>query len=321
MQKQIHFKRLILLALITLLISGSLFSIPPVAAQQYMPTFDFEKVLNTYFDDESGLISFQDYRVIFAPEGAFNGQVAVLNSANKIVASFHFYKEYRPKNGIYARVQVQTPADVTLTKPDVYTLVYVVDGKPVTRLPVRLELVSAGDDPFNSRKIYRFDGYWRTFAFITMGTFKGEKFPLLNYWLGGKDLAEGKSSGRPFVTLYLDGKMVAHSKKTQGHFMTGHFKHAEINLYHPHEPGKEYNAKPFLLNDWLVDGNYEIRVTRQSDGAMIRSFDFKVINGKFEEHPRTKIGYQPQTDYIAPRVQKKGSTALELTEAIWIEDR
>jgi hypothetical protein len=321
MQKYIYLKRPIRSALIILLISGSLFSITPVSAQQYTPTFDFEQVLNTYFDDESGLISFQNYRVIFAPEGAFNGLVAVLDSANKIIASFPFYKEYRPKNGIYARVQVQTPADVTLTKPGIYTLVYVVDGKPVTRLPVRLELASAGKDPFNPGKKYRYDGFWRTFAFITMGTYKGEKFPLLNYWLGGKDLTAGKDRGRPFVTLYRDGKMVAHSQKTQGHFMTGHFDRAKINLYHPHKEGKEANAKAFLLNDWLVDGKYEIRVTRQSDGAMIRSFDFKVINGKFEEHPRTKFGYQPQTDYIAPRVQKKGSTILELTEAIWIQDR
>lgn len=321
MQTYIYFNKPIRSVLIILLIFASLFSITPLAAQQYAPTFDFENVLNTYFDDESGLISFQDSKVIFAPESAFNGRVAVLNSVNKIIASFPFLKEYRPKNGIYARVQIQTPADVTLTEPGIYTLVYVVDGKPVTRLPVRLELASSGNDPFNPKKTYRYDGYWRTFAFITMGTFKAEKFPLLNYWLGGKDLAAGKNRGRPFVILYRDGNMVAHSQKTQGHFMTGHFKHAEINLYHPHKQGKEYNAKPFLLKDWLVDGKYEIRVTRQSDGAMIRSFDFKVVNGKFEEHPRTKLGYQPQTDYIAPRVQKRGSTTVELTEAIWIEDR
>ena len=42
---------------------------------------------------------------------------------------------------------------------------------------------------------------------------------------------------------------------------------------------------------------------------------------QYVEHPRTKFGYEPQTDFIAPRVQKKGSTSLELTESIWIEDR
>lgn len=321
MEISIDFTKPFKSALLVLILSVSVFSITPLAAQQYPPTFDFEKVLNTYFDDESGLISFQDYRVIFAPEGEFNGQVAVLDSANKIIAHFPFYKEYRPKNGVYARVQVQTPADVTLAQPDIYTLVFLVDGKPVSRLPVRLESASAGNDPFNPAKTYRFDGYWRTFAFLTMGTYKGEKFPLLNYWLGGKDLAPDKKRGRPFVTLHRDGEMVAHSQKTQGHFMTGHFKRAEINLYHPHEEGKEANAKTFYLRDWLVDGKYEIRVTRQSDSAMIRSFDFEVVDGKFEEHPRTKLGYEPQTDYIAPRVQQRGSTTLELTEAVWIEDR
>ena len=145
--------------------------------QTYSPTFDYEKVLNTYFDDESGLISFQDARVIFAPDGKFNGQIAVLDSDNKILADYRFYEDYKSKEGVYARVQVQTPADITLTKPGIYTIVYLVDGKPVTRLPVKLAQSSAGDDPFNPQKTFRFDGYWRTFAFIIMNTWKGEKFP------------------------------------------------------------------------------------------------------------------------------------------------
>lgn len=293
----------------------------PVMGQQYAPTFDYEKVLNTYFDDESGLISFQDYRVIFGPEGTFNAQVAVVNSENKIIKSFPFYNEYRNRNGVYARAQVQTPADITLTEPGIYNLAFIVDGKPVTRLPFKLVKSSGGDDPFNPSTKYYFDGYWRTFAFLTMESFKGESFPQINYWLGGIDMAAGKNRGKPYLAMYRDGQLVAHSQKTQGHFMLGHFKHARMSLYHPHKEGKEYNAKPFLLKDWLIDGKYEIRVTRQADGAMLRSFDFNVVNGQFENHPRTKLGFEPQTDYIAPRVQMKGSTALELEEAIWIEDR
>lgn len=291
------------------------------AAAKYSPAFDFEKVLDTYFDDSSGLISFTDYKVIFAPDGEFNGLVAVLDPAGRIVANFPFYKEYRPKEGIYGRVQVETPADVSLTEPGIYTIVFLVDGTPVTRLPVKLERVDSGDDPFGSSASYRFDGYWRTFAFLTMGSFKGEAFPVLNYWLGGMDLAPGKVRGQPFVTLYRNGTAVAHSQRTQGHYREGHFKHAKISLYHPHAAGKEANARPFLLADWLVDGDYEVRVTRQPDGALLRSFDFEVANGAFVPHPRTVLGYQPQTDYIAPRVQKRGATSPELVEAIWIEDR
>jgi hypothetical protein len=292
-----------------------------VGAQQYAPTFDYQHVLNTYFDDQSGLISFQDGRIIFAPEGQINAQVAVVDSKNKVVASFPFYKDYKYRAGVYARALVKTPADLTLTKPGIYSIVYLVNKKPVTRLPFKLVQSSAGDDPFNPQKKYRFDGYWRTFAFIVMRTWKGEDFPEVHYWLGGMDLPAGKQRGSQIVTLFRDGKLVAHSKRTVGTIEPGHFKEVRSSLYHIHPAGKEANAIPFLLKDWQVDDIYELRVNRQSDKAALRSYDFKVSNGKIEGHPRSKLGYTPQVDYIAPRVQKMGGTSLELTEAIWIEDR
>ena len=170
----------------------------PMASAQQSPTFDFDSVLNTYFDDTSGLISFTNYRVIFTPESAFIAQVAVLNATNEIVDSFSFYPEYRPREGVFAGAQVQTPADVSLTEPGIYTLVFVVDDKPVTRMPVRLVQSSAGDDPFNPDKTFQFDGYWRTLAYLTMGTYKGEAFPELHYWLGGMDLAKGAKKALPW---------------------------------------------------------------------------------------------------------------------------
>jgi hypothetical protein len=293
----------------------------PATAQKYPPTIDFESALDTYFDDSSGLISFNSSRVIFAPDGQFNGLVAVLDSDGQIVAKFDYYPDYGPKVGVYASVQAKGPADVTLTEPGLYTIVWVVDGQPATRLPVRLEKVSDGDDPFAPGATYRFDGYWRTTAYLAMDTYSGESWPVLYYWLGGKDLAPGERTGRPFVKLYRDGDAVAHSRRTEGHFRQGHFDQTKATLFHPHRAGTEANVRPYLLDDWLVDGDYELRVTRQSDGATIRSFDFRVAGGEFEPHPRTVLGYEPRTDYIAPRVQRKGATALELTEAIWIQDR
>ncbi len=293
----------------------------PAAAQKYPPTLDFEHVLNTYFDDTSGLISFNSSRVIFAGEGAFEGLVAVLDQDGKIVATFPYHREYGTRNGVYAEVGAVTPADVTLTEPGLYTIVWMIDGQPATRLPVRLERMSGGDDPFAPGATYRFDGYWRTMAFLTMDTYSGERWPVLHYWLGGMDLAPGARTGSPFATLYRDGRAVAHSRRTEGHFREGHFDQTKATLFHPHPKGGEVNAEAFLLDDWLVDGTYELRVTRQSDGTTIRSFDFRVAGGELEPHPRTVLGHEPRTDYIAPRVQRKGSSSLELTEAIWIQDR
>ena len=291
-----------------------------ISAQNYAPVFDFEKVMDTYFDD-SGLISFQDGKIIFAPKDRLNAQVAVVDQENKVLARFPFHPRYKAQEGVYARALVQAPADITLTKPGIYNIVYIVDGRPATRLPFRLVQTSAGDDPFNPRKEFAFDGYWRTFAFIIMDDWKGEEWPEVYYWLGGLDLPKGQNDDKQIVTLFRDGKMVAHSKTRNGFYKKGHFEKVHSHLYHIHPENKSYNARPFLLKDWLVDGVYELRVNRLSDKAALRSFDFRVVNGKIEGHPRSRLGYQPQTDYIAPRVQKRSSTYPELVEAIWIEDR
>ncbi len=305
-----------LLAILILALVG------PLHAQQYAPTIDFESLLNTYIDDKSGLISFQKTRIIFAPDGKFNGRVAVLNSDNKVLGHFSFYEDYQAKNGVYAQSLVKAPADITLTKPDIYTIAYVIDNKPATRLPFRLIQSSAGDDPFKPEKTYHADGYWRTLAFILMDEWKGEEWPRVYYWLGGVDLPTGKKRASQIVTLFRNGEIVAHSKRTASDVIEpGHFKQVKNHLYHPHSAGKEYKARPFLLSDWLVDGTYELRVNRLSDKVALRSYDFRVSNSTIEPHPRSKLGYQPHIDYIAPRVQKRGATSLEMVEAIWIEDR
>ena len=292
----------------------------PASAQNYAPAFDYESLLNTYFDDESGLISFTGYTLAFAPEGPFKGAAAVVNAENTVVASFPFFEEVRVRNGVFAQVQVQGPADVTLTEPGIYNIVLLVNGQPATRLAFLLEQVSAGDDPFNPQKTYRFDGLWRKYAYFSTSTFKDRKIPILNLWLGGVDLPEGAARGGFMATLYRDGETIAHSKRTQGVISAGHFERTNSTLYLPHDEKGSPNAIPLGFDDLQADGKYEIRVTRKSDGAAIRSYDFTVTDGKIQELPQTQLGYQPAIDYILPRVVKKGISSFEMDEAIWLAD-
>lgn len=287
---------------------------------QYPPAIDFETIMNGFFADESGLINFGDYRLAFAPEPPFNGMVAVLDSAGNILAQHKFYPDYPNREGVFAVIRSAKPADVQLTKPGLYTIVFVANDKPITRFLVRLEQTSAGEDAFDPEKKYRFDGYWRTRAHITLKEHKGEPFPEFTMWLGGKDLPEGERGDLFIATLLRDGEIVAHSRRTTGHISQGHFEPKYVTLYHPHEKGKEVNAEIFLLSDVAVDGNYEISVNRQSDGTKIRSYDFDVVDQKIVEMKESQLGYTPETDFILPRVQKKGSTALEMSKAIWIQD-
>jgi len=46
-------------------------------------------------------------------------------------------------------------------------------------------------------------------------------------------------------------------------------------------------------------------LSQQSFAQYPRSFDFDVVDGKIQEMKESQLGYEPATDFILPRVQKK----------------
>lgn len=308
-------------AIATVVLSASLVFASTVTAQEQTPVFTFDSMMNSYFDDSTGQVSFGDYMVAFAPPAPFQGAAVVADAKSIVLASFKFFPDYQFNEQVFGRVRIQGPADHALTEPAVYSLVFLIDGKPVSRLPFLLKQTGAGDDPFNPAKTYAFDGYWRTFAYLTYGTYDEEKTVELHCWIGGLDLPEGKTKDAYFVELKRNGEVVAYSKRTLGHIAQGHFEYQKLSLFHPHTDRQTPNAELFMAKDWEVDGDYEVLFTRTSDGAMIRSYNFTSSGGKIQPHPRSALDYEPRVDFIAPRVQKRGSNMVEMIEAVWIEDR
>ncbi len=292
------------------------------------PAFTYQSMLNTYFDDESGVLSIRDIDLAFAPEGEINAAVAVVDSNNIVVKSYKFYPDPRWREGVFARLTEVGPAEFELTEPGVYNIVYLIDGKPVSRLPVVLEQTGEGDDPFDPVKTYRFYGLWQVYGYLTMNTWKDEPFPELHLWLGGRDLPEGETKERIHATLKRNGQdsedskgeIIAHSKETLGYFHDGHYQQTEISLYHPHTKREIPNAMPFMLADWTKeDGDYTLEVTRQSDDTLIRSFKVTVKGGKIQNLPNTSLDTDPHIDYITPRVTVKDANMYGFVEAIWLK--
>ena len=67
------------------------------------------------------------------------------------------------------------------------------------------------------------------------------------------------------------------------------------------------------------DGDYELEVSRQSDGGLIRRFNFVVEDGKIKPLAASQLGHEPAIDYVVPRVLKRGSNRDEFVEAIWLK--
>ena len=289
------------------------------AAAEPAPAFTFESLLQTYFDDESGLISFDQYDIAFAPEAPLNAAVAVTDAKGTVIKSFPFFPDYRWREGVFARAQVQGPAAVTLTEPGVYNIIFLIDGKPTSRLAVALEQTDAGADPFDPTKKFRFFGLWQVYGHLTMESWKDQIHPRLSFWVGGKDLAEDAKKDMFFVTLKRDGKVIGHSRRTQGFMGLGHYKRVDIDIYRPHEEKKAANAELLMVDEWTRDGDYELIVTRTSDDAVIRRFQFKAKGGAIQPLANTDLKFEPHIDYIVPRVIERGNSTYAFEEAIWIQ--
>jgi hypothetical protein len=289
---------------------------------QNPPAVVFESMMDSYFDNTSGYVSFVNYDIAFPPKGPAKGIVGILDAKGKVLTQHRFLERYKVRNGVFGRVLVTGTPGIKLTNPGRYIMVFAMNGKPISRFPFTLKQTGGGNDPFNPKKTYAFDGPWRNLAHITQGSWKKQPIPVFSVWLGGLDMAKpGTFQAYFFARLLRGGKVVAHSKRQTSFYSGGHFKRRKFNLYRPHTVKQEPNAIPFTMKELLKDGDYELRLTRKSDGAKLRSYKISVAKGKFRILKRTKLGYKPAHDYIVPRVTKKGSTAYEFVKAIWIAGR
>ncbi|PCI06777.1 hypothetical protein COB72_11420 [bacterium] len=298
-----------------------LIGLSPSALGAPEPAFTYQSMLNTYFDDDSGMIRISDIDLAFAPEGEINAAVVVTDSENTVIESFKFYPDPRWREGVFARLSEVGPVEFKLTEPGVYNIVYLIDGKPVSRISVVVEQTSEGDDPFDPVKTYRFLGMWQVYSYLVMNTYKDEPFPELNFWLGGKDLAEGETQDGFKATLKdSEGEVVAHSKETQGYFHDGHYERTQIKLYHPHTKRESPNAMAYMLTDWVeADGEYTLEITRKEDSQLLRRFHVTVKDGKIQDLAASELSFEPHLDYIVPRVTVKGANKYGFVKAIWLK--
>ncbi len=283
------------------------------------PVFAFDSLLDSSFD-EMGSIGLGEFDVVFAPAGPIRAEAAVLDAEGNVVARHPFFEEPRDREGVFARARVQGPANVVLATPGRYDLVLLWGGRPATRLPVVLQRASAGDDPFDPVATRRFDGPWRVLGHVTYDALGEQPIPVLNFWLGGIDLAPGTRTDLFAATLHRGEELVATSRATAGSFDDGHFERKQVRLYRPHERVAEAEAVPWTRAD-MRDGEYELKILRGSDGALLRNFRLTVAGGELQPHPRSALDYQPRVDYLAPSVAKRGSSRYEFVPAVWVESR
>jgi len=289
------------------------------AAQQYEPSIVFESLLDTAFHP-SGVIAFDTLDVAFAPPPPAKGRIEVMTADGAAIASFDSLPDYRFQDKAFARMAFTGPAHVQLKDPGNYQIRVSIDGKPATVMPFTAKPSSSGD-AFNPTRTWSFEGPWTRWGYFTLRDFKDVKVIDFVYWTGSGDLPDGKARDSLQATLRRGGATIAHSSGYAGTITKERFRRQKLTLFRPHEAKKEPNPIPFGIADLLAPGDYELRLERQSDGKMLRSFKFATKEGRIVPHPRTALTHKPGTEFIAPRVVKKGSNVYEFAGAEWLESK
>jgi hypothetical protein len=290
------------------------------AAQSYPVTFGMQTAMETFFG-EDGIVSFGEYDAAFVPPEGLVAEVALADEAGTVLGRFPFHDSYRFQDKVFARIGVVGPAEVQLDTAGVYNIFFLVDGEIATRLPFVLKAASDGSDPFDPEKTWTVDGFWRQLGYMTELNSSAGPAPRFTFWTGGVDLPEGATGDGYVASLVRDGEVIAHSKRTTGHIPPGHFARTTFELFHPHPEKATPNAEIVTLADLAAqpDGELLLRIFRSSDNALIRVFHLDMANGELQQHERAVLGYEPQMDFILPRVVRAGSNTYELVEATWFE--
>lgn len=282
------------------------------------PSVDFESMLDSPFH-AGGRLRVDEYNLVFAPPAPVQAQAEVVDASGKVLASHAFFPEYRFTDKAFGRLQVSGPGEVQLPGPGDYALRFTVNGARVGELPFTARTRGSGD-AFDGSQTWTYGGPWSQWGYLILRPYKEIQAVDAVFWTGADDLPAGAQKDGVEAQLLRGGTLVAQSRRNVGQISNQHFKREKLSLFHPHEI-KNVNPLPFSLADLMVDGKYELRLSRKGDQARLRSFRLQIRDGKPVAHPRTAFGYTPAHGYIAPRVLQKNVNLYGFQEAIWMESQ
>ncbi|MFA5633230.1 MAG: hypothetical protein WC997_17110 [Porticoccaceae bacterium] len=290
------------------------------ALAQQLPSIAFESLLDTPFHP-SGVLAFDNLDVVFAPPPPVQGRIDVVKiKGGETIASFNSLPDYRMADKAFARMAFVGPAHAQLNEPGAYEVRVFINGTLATAMPFTAR-VSGADDPFNPDKTWAYEGPWSKWGYFTMRPLRDTEVIDLVYWTGKEDLAPGTTKDALQAKLLRGGKVIAHSSGYKGHIANERFRRHDLTLYEPHEAAKEPNPVPLSIANLMEPGKYELRLERGSDNKVLRTFRFSTKDGRIVPHSRTDLKHNPATEFIAPRVLKKGTSSYEFVAVEWLESR
>jgi hypothetical protein len=171
-------------------------------------------------------------------------------------------------------------------------------------------------DPFNPGKKYVRSGPWSDLAFFSQITDDPDAMLHFNFWLSTRELPAAMR--RPKVTLHLmlNGKEVAASRSpVVPDYMDWYF-------YERKELIMETKPKQKWLNlTDLTKQDGELVMMVKADGQTVKSYKTRITGGKLQALERSRLGFEPRTDFISPRyvdLTDRSRSDFTMRDMFWV---
>ncbi len=287
--------------------------IPPASAQTYSPAMDYASMLNVRFYENSGGFMVETLPLFFPPGKLESLEFEIATAQGKSKFRKNAQAQKWQQFSVVDGIRPSGGGNVGGLPTGDYRFQVKLNGEAITSVPFTIN-VSQGDDPFNPKKTITRQGPWSQLGYITDNPEQPKEAIRFNWWANIGELPGGQG-GKVVALLKKEGVVLADSR---GFFVS---KKIWQTCSKPLRKAGSNGRQFFTMADLLgQDGSYQMVL--ESAGKTLRTYKMVVAGGKLQHHPRSALGYQPQADYIVPKVigGKTGdSSGFIMLDAYWLD--
>ncbi|HEX5709061.1 MAG TPA: hypothetical protein VFX96_17300 [Pyrinomonadaceae bacterium] len=308
--------KMIALMAVALLASASVSS-GQTAPQTYKPAIEYQSFMQLRFYENQGGFLVEDLEVVFPPAANQKATFVVARASGEVVArvplrletplaSYTAFGMFKP-DGVPGNAAVGEPGD--------YVLSVQIDGKPITTLPFSMKREQSSD-PFNPTTTFVREGPWRDLAYFSNRPEVPDSHLEFNWWTSMRELPAG-SGNRPLVTLHImhGAQEIAATRSPVVVSQTDwQFFYQEF-----HFPAEKQVRWMTLADLTKRDGEYT--VVAKVNGKPFKSYRAEVRGGQLQRHARNRLGFEPQTDFISPRLvdtSSRSTSSYAMRDTYWV---
>lgn len=295
-----------------------LLMVPNAFGQEHKPAAEYLSLLNLRFYEADGGFLVDGLQLVFPPQGARRAAFVLSKAGGGEVASVPLRIEPFEKFPVFGLlVPDGNPGVVKVGQPGDFVITIKVNGEAVSALPFSMR-EEKGTDPFNPTRRFTREGPWKDLGFVSAKVDDPQARLSFNWWTSLRELPA--ATGRTLLTVHAmrGGQEIASSNSpvvpssNDWQFFTRELVEAKT-------VGKP--TRQYLTRAALAANDGEVTFVVKANGQPVKSYRMQVKGGQLQSLDRSRLGYEPRTDFISPRMidtSSGSSSDYHMLEAYWL---